>query len=40
MSVGDHGGRVIIFEYKSEGDEETVDAGGKRYPSLQFQFEF
>jgi hypothetical protein len=40
LSVGDNGGRVIIFAFKEHGDEDSVASNGRVFPCLQYLTEF
>lgn len=40
LSLGDIGGRIIVFAFKEEGDMDSVTDSGKVYPSLQYITEF
>lgn len=40
LSLGDIGGRIIVFAFKEEGDGDSISENGKVFPCLQYVTEF
>lgn len=40
LSLGDTGGRIIVFAFKEEGDSDSVTDTGRVFPSLTYMTEF